>query len=163
MGCDIHMHVEYKNRDFYGWQCGDYFSLRPGSTLESSEYRLVELYADRSYTLFSILANVRNIDGLQYISSPKGLPKDVTDFVREDYEWWDMDAHSCSYLTLKEMIDFRETHDGEDYYMLDVIIERLKQRADELNVIYDFEWGPSSYDKAYAQSYKIRIVFWFDN
>ena len=162
MGCDIHMHVEYRKHN-NNWECGDYFALQSGSTLESPKYRFVELYGNRSYVLFSILADVRNGVGLDYISLPKGLPKDVTDFVREAYEWWDMDAHSCSYLSLKEMIDFRETHAGEDYYMLDVIIERLRQRADELNLIYDFEWSGRNHDKAYAQSSKIRIVFWFDN
>ena len=162
MGCDIHMHVEYRKHN-NNWECGDYFALQPGSTLESPRYSLVELYGNRSYALFSILADVRNRTGLDYISLPKGLPRDATDFVKEGYEYWGMDAHSCSYLTLKEMIDFRETHDGDDYYMLDVIIDKLKQRADELNLIYDFEWSGRNHDKAYAQSSKIRIVFWFDN
>lgn len=162
MGCDIHMHVEYRKHND-NWQCGDYFMLQPGSTVESPRYSWAELYTDRSYTLFAILAGVRSRDGLECVSFPKGLPKDATDFTKEDYEKWGMDAHSCSYLSLKEMIDFRESHDGEDYYMLDIIIERLKQRADELNIIYIFEWDSRFYNKAYAQSSKIRIVFWFDN
>ena len=163
MGCDIHMHVEYRDKVFGYWCCGDYFKLRNGTMAYNPKYDLVELYGNRSYTLFSILANVRNIDGLQYISLPKGLPEDATDITKTDYESWGMDAHSCSYLTLKEIIDFREIYDWDEYHMLDIIIDRLRERADELNVIYDFQWINNSYNKAYEQSDQIRIVFWFDN
>lgn len=46
--------------------------------------------------------------------------------------------------------------------MLVPLIEAIKQRADELYVIYDWLWDREP-EKAYELSDKIRIVFWFDN
>lgn len=45
---------------------------------------------------------------------------------------------------------------------LNHLIEKIKQRADELFIIFNNEWN-KNYEKAYQQSDRIRIVFWFDN
>lgn len=107
MGCDIHMHVEYKDNNKDQWICGDYLHqscsdrVMPGYTFE-------EFFGDRNYSLFAILANVRNYGNTEYIDDPRGLPDDVSDFVKNAYEDWRLDAHSCSHLTLKELIDFHD-------------------------------------------------------
>ena len=123
MGCDIHIHVEYKRHKFIGsdgdnkpqyvkeWACGDYFKINPYYPDDPDDeklYSLVEFCDDRNYERFSILANVRNYGGTDYISEPRGLPTDVTKEVKEDADNWGYDGHSHSYMTLKELIDFQK-------------------------------------------------------
>lgn len=120
MGCDIHTHIEYKRNIYIGtdknnnakyeekWICGDFFTPNAyfGTAEDEKEYNLVGFCNDRNYDLFSILADVRNYGNMDYISQPKGLPEDITEIVKKDADEWDLDGHSHSYLTLKELIDF---------------------------------------------------------
>lgn len=206
MGCDIHIHVEYK-RSIGGevqWLCGDYFRINPYKGYEQYEpdQILVGMCDERNYSRFAILADVRNYAKNPYIDDPRGLPDDVTAEVLKDSEQWGIDGHSHSYFTLKELIDYQENieplkHRGmispeaqkaldEDGILpnewcqwtnqagwafreweventvLVPLIEALKQRADELSVIYDFMWVCKP-QEAYEKSDNIRIVFWFDN
>lgn len=168
MGCDIHMYVEYKNNGGSDaeWRCGDYFHMFDPLSTDSKPTR-IELYGERDYDLFAVLANVRNYEHIDYIEDPKGLPRDATEFVTREYSTWGFDAHSCSYFTLRELIDYDYEHDPRDsfgHYILKKLIDRLKRRADELNLIWDFERnGSSGREKALDKSNNIRIVFWFDN
>lgn len=204
MGCDIHMHVEYKTTNWITkkecWYCGDYY--RQCRHDEYGNNMLVPIYDKRNYALFAVLADVRNYGDTEYIDRPRGLPEDVTDVVRESYEDWRGDAHSCSYFTLKELIDFynkntplkrsglispEQQKDLDERGILPTswcqgcniegyerreweeknnvllpLISKLKERADELRLIYDFLWDGNDYE-AYNKSDRIRIVFWFDN
>lgn len=164
MGCDIHMHVEYCYEG--AWKCGDYFGLLPESTLDNPKYSFISIYDYRNYDLFGVLAGVRSFAGNNQIDTPRGLPNDVSDFVKGDYEYWGNDAHSCSYLTLRELIEF-DMYDWDDSeeesHLLIPLIDRLKQRADELNLIWDFQWDGRSRGEAMKKAENIRIVFWFDN
>ena len=184
MGCDIHVHVEYKKDLFTGydaenkpqyeskWICGDYFHKNPyfGSDEYEKEWSLVGLCDSRNYAMFSVLANVRNYGETEYIDEPRGLPEDVTEMVKEDAENWGIDGHSHSYLTLKELIDFQNKqtplrHRGmisPENEVLLPMIEALKTRADELYFICRFSWD-RNYDECYQKAENIRIVFWFDN
>lgn len=113
MGCDIHMHVEFK-KTVSGkerWFCGDYFQLNPFHADypdEEREYSLVGFCDNRNYSLFATLANVRNYGNTPYIDNPRGLPEDITEAVKTDSEHWGIDGHSHSYMTLKELIDFHK-------------------------------------------------------
>ena len=69
-------------------------------------------YPGRNYDEFAILADVRNGSGFagvdtgdlyEPIAAPKGIPDDCSDEVLDDYEGWGADAHSASWLTLKEL------------------------------------------------------------
>ena len=209
MGCDIHLYVERKHDG--QWYSADYFvpsvSYVPDQwgQVPKQKYDRVEMYGKRNYALFATLANVRNYGNTAYISEPKGLPDDVTEFVKAEWEDWGFDAHSCSYLTLRELLDFHEaghplkrrgmlspeqlkefdqgilpTHwcQGsstpgyefreweEENNVLVPLINKLKERCDDLNVIYDFAWD-STYQlmrhETYEKAKNIRIVFWFDN
>lgn len=111
MGCDIHIHVEYK-RDINGetkWICGDYFTKNPyyGVWDDEPEYALVDFCRYRNYDRFATLANVRNYGNTPYIDDPRGLPEDVTRDVYKASERWGEDGHSHSYFTLKELIDYQ--------------------------------------------------------
>ena len=168
MGCDIHMYVEYKNtkKERRDWLCGDYFHTNDPMS-DDTKLTRVELYGERDYSLFAVLANVRNYDYIKYMAEPRGLPIDATDFVNSEYLKWGCDAHSCSYFTLQELIDFHNENEPRDTfgdYILKPLIDRLKQRADELNLIWAFEWtSATKRDPAYKKADNIRIVFWFDN
>ena len=112
MGCDIHVYTEalYDGK----WICRDYFQLNryhekyPNQT----KYEVVPIYTNRDYELFATLANVRNYDDVPYISTPRGLPDDISDTIKEEAERWGRNGHSHSYLTAKELFDWDETHKG---------------------------------------------------
>lgn len=124
MGCDIHIHVEYKRNKFTGydandkpqyekvWTCGDYFKVNPyyteGEDDGEQPLSLVGFCDNRNYSRFAILADVRNYGGTEYIAEPRGLPDDVTAEVKKDSDDWDCDGHSHSYFTLKELLDFQK-------------------------------------------------------
>lgn len=122
MGCDIHTHVEYRENAYVGrdkngnaiyrlkWICGDFFKLaRYYGGSGKRRFEVVEICGERNYDRFATLANVRNYGGTPYISEPRGLPEDVTKLVNEDYESYCGAAHSPSYVTLKELIEYQST------------------------------------------------------
>ena len=162
MGCDIHMHVEYVKRGedpAKQWRCGDLFTINKIP---------ISFCDDRNYGLFAVLANVRNYDYVEYIDDPRGIPENASDYVKEAFDRWKFDAHSASYFTLKELIDYDEENEPRydsiwsDARILEDLINNLKRRANELDVIWDFMWD-SKTDEGYKLSDRIRIVFWFDN
>ena len=167
MGCDIHMHVEFKSpkwTDDTRWKCGDYFTITD-PTDPNCEPEYVGLYEHRNYDLFAVLAGVRSYGDFQCISSPKGLPDDVTEYVEKAHEEWGCDAHSTSYLTMREIVEFHEAEKPTNmfgHYILEELINRLIRRADELYILYDFEVKDPT-PSALRKMEDIRIVFWFDN
>lgn len=109
MGCDIHIHVEYRRSVNGEWMCGDYLYINPYKGWEGeSDYCLVDFCGDRNYSRFATLANVRNYGNTLYIDDPRGLPADVTKEVKADSDNWGVDGHSHSYFTLRELIDHQE-------------------------------------------------------
>lgn len=111
MGCDIHIHVEYK-RSVNGeqrWVCGDYFHVNPYKGEEGEpDLCVVDFCGHRNYSLFATLADVRNYGDTPYIDDPRGLPDDVTYEVKRASNEWGCDGHSHSYFTLRELIDYQE-------------------------------------------------------
>jgi hypothetical protein len=121
MGTDIYLYAEIKRKD--GWHL-------LGELEENSEYypeekpnaqmlKPVELYANRNYNLFSILADVRNPDGktlgnqkFEVISPPRGLPEDLSpelhDWLKERELEDDKgsDVSGSSWLLLSEVLQF---------------------------------------------------------
>lgn len=124
MGCDIHIHIEYKRNKFTGydankepqfekvWTCGDYFKVNPYYTEGNDDgeppLSLVGFCDNRNYARFAVLADVRNYGNTPYIDEPRGLPDDVTAEVEKDSNRWGEDGHSHSYFTLKELLDFQK-------------------------------------------------------
>lgn len=129
MGCDIHAYLEAKpkgNKDY---------------TL-SEEQDLA-----RDYGIFGFLAHVRCNVPEPY--EPKGLPNGMADFTKREYEIWEGDAHSMSYLYLDELRDAFQRHSKH-------FKERDKLGDDYLSLIPKME----HYE---ADGYDCRLVFWFDN
>ena len=172
MGCDIHMHIEYfdtrHKQDEREWSCADWFRLNKyyGKRGEL-KYNYVPVWKERCYDLFAILADVRNYNNIESISPPRGLPLDVSKEVLKDYRDWGDNAHSASYLTLQELIDFvynkNDTSSDATFqygiYYLTLLINEIKDHVESDGFIYNcdrVEFSRNSFND-------VRIVFWFDN
>jgi len=106
MGCDIHIYTE-KWIDGE-WQCIDKkYKNEDAEEYDTPKYNREPIYSSRNYRLFSILADVRNAFDIEPISYPKGLPDDVSDFVKEWSADWGVDGHSRSFLTVQELLDYK--------------------------------------------------------
>ena len=106
MGTDIHVLTEkyYENKGWFNtdsWRYNPYYDSEDEDDCED-EMELVEIFDDRDYYLFSILADVRNyLDAVTPISEPKGLPEDCHEITRTYAEGYG--GHSHSYFTIKEL------------------------------------------------------------
>lgn len=116
MGCDIHMYVEKKKDGKWAAARSELF------VIEDEQYDIVPdipyeqmIYTDRNYSLFAILANVRNGfgfagsdtgEGFVPITMPKGLPDDVSEEVKKVSDEWGCDGHSHSWFTLEELLSY---------------------------------------------------------
>lgn len=83
MGCDIHLCVEMKVDDEW---------------ILYSQPRV-----DRNYDLFAMMANVRNNGDIEPLSSPRGLPHDVSKSTACIAKSWGSDGHSHSWLGYEEI------------------------------------------------------------
>jgi len=133
MGCDIHATMEYDKR-YEGndeWWCS--FAK--------------DIQIDRNYTLFSVLANVRNYseEGIKPISEPRGVPENVSFEFKDELEEWGSDAHSASWVTHAELNDYTDKYpdvinlEKEDWF---IAMKNLATKYGDKNV---------------------RLVFFFDN
>lgn len=97
-----------------------------GAGFEASTWRtdksVPEVYDSRNYVLFSILAGVRNYQGIEPIAHPRGLPADVSSVVRADSNRWGEDGHSHSYLTVADLMNYAwgQGNKGEGYVAAEV-------------------------------------------
>lgn len=96
MGCDIHTHAE--RRVDGKWQA----------------VPEVTPFDWRSYGMYGFLAGVRNYSAVPQIAQRRDVPADLSGPVREDYERWDCDAHSASWLSLDELLAFNYDQPVED-------------------------------------------------
>lgn len=109
MGTDIHIAVEVRERGLWAtateWATEDF---------GDSEYRSPkhEVYEGRNYSLFAILADVRNGsgfagvktgEGFSVISPPRGVPDDAAPETRV---WMESGNHTPSWLTVAEIMAF---------------------------------------------------------
>lgn len=114
MGCDIHFYVERKVDG--KWLSADRWTPNEYANDEGEPPFCVEyhdhFYTGRNYSLFGILANVRNGvgfagcdtgDGFKPIAMPKDLPSDVSPEVKAESDRWGCDGHSHSWFTLAEL------------------------------------------------------------
>ena len=141
MGCDIHAHIEVKIK-------GDW-------------YYYDELDISRNYDLFSKMANVRNREEqpITPISELKGLPNDLTFMTKFKSDIWDMDGHSHSWLSSREVFEL------EEWIEKNVILERHRPIGYLFgNGLGGWTKFPEDFDKLKSMGLQdFRLVFWFDN
>lgn len=167
MGCDVHFFVEKKSTQFLRekklnsileiddqvhidiWESADVIEDNP-------EYHEVEdprkktiaypsrFYSGRNYFLFGILAGVRE-DRVDPITEPRGIPTDICDILKEEYSRWGSDAHTASYYTLSELINFDWDKVASKSHLSAFMetIEKMKKISENTD--------------------DVRCVFWFDN
>ena len=185
MGCDIHVHCEYRKDGI--WHNCDNFEWDE----ETGEYVFMSIYSDRYYDLFGVLAGVRSAN-CEQISEPRGLPKDMALKTKEmadaDKDW----THSHSYLTMHELLKWQEkqklkwkkykkcknnkviredSYDGDmvvdkdtghvlmfkyEKYVCDTLIRKMKDKMDD----HVFCFEENDY---WIKGDDFRIVFWFDS
>lgn len=125
MGCDIHAGIEYRDRDHW-----EVFA------------REVEL--PRSYRVFSALAGVRNYheESIEPISEPRGLPDDLSWWMKPDEDGHWLGDHSFSWVTTAEF-------------------EEALKRSDEGRAEYRAVLAAMKVLE--AEGWTARLVFGFDN
>lgn len=113
-----------------------------------------KVYNMRNYIFFSLLSGVREhtISGIK-ICDPRGVPNDASYAYKKKVEYWDIDGHSHSYFTLKELydVDFEKKIDENKHlYGLRDSVYILKNIMEKMALI---EENPEY----------IRMCFFFDN
>ena len=156
MGCDIHMHVEYRTRinnttikwcDGNLYEVNKFYEIYPND--DEPKYRRVYLTNEsRSYGLFGLLAGVRNRE-IKPIASPRGFPDDASKSITEEYNSWGSDAHSASWLTLAELMNAARSHPD----LLNDLVAELQEYFNRL----------FPHPSPLITQNELRIVFWFDN
>jgi len=140
MGCDIHGFIEVL--EYHGWE-----------TIIS-----LDLFLNRNYKMFGILADVRNNLGFTPIAPGRGLPYDASYWTRAKYEKWEADAHSATWMTLQEMLKY----DWNEKLTFENPAETITPK-DVLKEDPRFELMIEIM-KLLARKYRgVRIVIWFDN
>lgn len=165
MGCDIHAMMEKKGRYGYWKNAGD-----PD--------------IGRDYEMFAVLAGVRNDNDIEPISPPKGLPDDASGAFEGWFAAWGSDAHSASYLTLKELKEANLDQEFDDESLIlakdkdGKIIETCAATSGKYlgkvghRKLFEL-WGRKRWDELLdkLESLKdpehtdedVRVVFFFDN
>lgn len=104
MTCDIHLFVEVKEKGNSPWKSVDEWNT------EDKDYLHVDydnkFYKGGYHSTFALLADVTNYQDIEPISKPRGLPTDISRELRTAIRQWGEDAHSHSFFTLKELLDF---------------------------------------------------------
>lgn len=120
MGTDIHGGLYTKLSDGVPW-C-----------------RVVEIEDKRNYTLFSILAGVRNYHNITPISEPRGLP----DWIKPIRDWKFGD-HSFSWLTLDEISEWDgwtpDLRDRCGIFLAWLEYAKLKSWGSEGAIVFGFD------------------------
>ena len=177
MGCDIHSFAEKKVNN--KWEkIGEHFSLGDWEKQHYKKEKGENPFDWRSYSMFAFLADVRNYDHCEPVSKPKGLPNDVCDEVKKEYEDWECDDHSASYLTLKELLEFdydkvfwnrrisRTTYNengGSFTNGAAIAEEREGTHVTYREKLGEFFFTHLEELKELGNPDEVRVVFWFDN
>lgn len=148
MGCDIHSHAERKVDG--KWQA------MPG----------IYPFDWRDYGIFGFLANVRNYSEVQPIAPPRGLPSDVSAETRKDYEGWDGNAHSSSWLSVDELANYDYDQNIEDRRVMrngDGVITAEPGDGERMPLREFLGDGFFRDIESLKTAGAERVVFWFDN
>lgn len=159
MGCDIHTTAERKTEAGY----------EPITNIEFTNGSAP--FDWRDYGMFGLLAGVRNYSDIKPLSELKGIPKDVSRDVREEYDDWGMDAHSASWLYIDELVEFKYDEQMEDRRITMKMPNGVVSGAEtatpgggELMTYRKFLGEAFFADLSRLEECGAdRIVFWFDN
>lgn len=150
MGCDIHLYSETCVQG--AWVADKANTFRETINDDNTTEVYTEMdksYRGRNYWLFGLLASDVRTDW-PWSFAQRGMPDDASKEVAGLFKEWDCDAHSSSWLTVKEL---REK-------LAELLIQPENEARDlsgYLTVL--LEGLPVTTSDPDTQ----RIVFWFDN
>lgn len=171
MGCDIHSCIEHKQPDGSWKQVTDVIPLDDFDKRTQEKERGDSPFDWRAYGMFGFLADVRNYSHVPTVAEPKhAIPEDTSQEVKEAYEFWSGDAHTATWLTVRQLSEFdydqifwnrRVTKNGDGAALADegegehLSIREFLGDAffEHLKVLQDIDKNPDD----------VRVVFWFDN
>ena len=125
MGTDITLHAEIKFNDEW--------------------HHYSELHIKRFYDLFAYMANVRNTGQIIPISSPKGLPDDITAVTRLHFKMKERDAYNMSWLS-----------SAEAKKLFSIAYTRPNDHCEDFGYLFG-----SSYSSYIEDIQDYRFVMWF--
>ena len=172
MGCNIHGYLEILTDS--GW------------------YALQALSSDRDYDSYGVLFGVRVYIEIPPVVEQRGIPEDAYYKTKEAYEEWNGDAHSPTWMNVKDLLayDWDQTGPDERISTIDkytgketgkasytylqekpeeaakmgVYLKHLERRAGDL---LSDTWVETIKDmKKLSEKYGeegVRVVVWFDN
>ena len=100
MGCDIHLYLEHRING--AWEsCATWTEDKytPGQLSVDYDH---QIFTDRNYHLFSLLAGVRSEDDTAPIIAPKGFPDDACALLVKEYQ--NDGGHTPTWITLAEFM-----------------------------------------------------------
>ena len=118
MGCDIHAVLETKVGG--KWKLVGEANHTQEAAGEPAWLNMPEFYHGRNYSLFAVLADVRNGSGfggcdtgdrIEPIADPRGVPHDASPEYKAWVAKWDCDGHSHSYHTLFDLLEYDWTRE----------------------------------------------------
>ena len=129
--------------------------------VDSDYWRADEIYDNRNYYAFSVLADVRNSYDIVPISEPRGIPEDCCYPIRHKVDSMGSDGHSHSYFTLKELleVDWSKYQCIANYKDWDGV-EKTVDRTGWMN---DFLDAIEKMKQIDPDPENVRCVFFFDN
>ncbi|HEX8721148.1 MAG TPA: hypothetical protein VF736_10990 [Pyrinomonadaceae bacterium] len=113
MGTDIYMYAEVRRGG--AWRPAEplvrnEYYVEGGGHTDGAEYRPREMFDDRDYVLFAVLAGVRRSrhtdTDYEPVSEPKGLPEDLSPELRGWAGRFGGDIYCPSWLTLRELLEY---------------------------------------------------------
>lgn len=173
MGTDIHVNVEVRSKETGKWERltvkNPYKTWKDYET-GKTEMLDLEAYSGRDYELFGILAGVRN-DTYPQIMDVRGLPSDVSDGTRAEYDKYADAWHTCSWMTVPEMDAWASKKKNFRMDCYECLSDCEKKVADKdskfirkrfKNFVYDIRHFVDMLTY-YTPDEDVRIVFWFDS
>lgn len=166
MGCDIHCYLEYRNPEDKNWSSlGDEFRL------------------DRSYMMFSRLADVRNYEQINAIAANRGLPSDVSwrtkdgatlyvsetdpggegNASKEDADRWVESGTSTRVAENRVTHPDWHSHSWCTAEELTKAIEWVERDVNGLPLTHEYRAIVAAMNQLEKSGFEARMVFWFDN
>lgn len=184
MGCDIHLHIERRERK----------SVKNGFT-DWWQGNIYGEFSQRNYKMFAYLADVRSDGNNERVVPDRGIPDDVADSTQDYYmhpvmsegktfEWY-YDS-PCRPVTLKTAEDWTECFGSKiiirpcdggvskyvtdpDYHSYNWCTTKELEECIKKSELYggsvDVAWKALlAYMRTYEEyGYEVRAVYWFDN
>ncbi len=160
MGCDIHIVLEYHDKEHGVWvgvRSYRSFSSKLLGGVKSVSWVSYRLRA-RDYEFFNDLCGVRG-DGSRFGYTPRGLPQNASSLSQLSLSEDDPDLHSHSWLNMKELSGPLVACKVDEAEQPALIAERMGNAGYNLSVLN--EWIDDDITDEDIDEW--RLVFAFDN